>query len=108
MAILLNKCFVENGDWLTKRKPLHDDIIKKITEVESSQTNSVYMLGGGTANGKSTLVASKSLPYPDKIITVDADVIKGMIPEYKSMLSNLEIKAYVQMQLTLFTKKAVI
>jgi len=91
-AILYNntteEVFMKNGDWTIERKKLHDEIIKKVTDAESSQTNSVFLLGGGTANGKSSLVRSNSLPYPKKIITVDSDEIKAMLPEYKSILAS--------------------
>lgn len=54
----------------------------------TSKSDVVYMLGGATANGKSTLVNSGLLPHPKGSLVIDSDKIKKMIPEYKAMLAS--------------------
>ena len=83
------KLFMKNGDYTPERKKLHDSIVNRVlagTLRKSSKKK--YMLGGGPANGKSTLVKSGKLPHPKGILTVDSDAIKGMLPEYNTMLAN--------------------
>lgn len=81
--------FQKNGVYTPERKALHDDIINKLmNEVPHHQGKKQYMLGGATANGKSTLVNSGKLPHPKGILTVDSDKIKSLIPEYNTMLAN--------------------
>ena len=46
------------------------------------------MLGGATANGKSTLVESGLLPHPKGALVIDSDKVKAMIPKYKAMLES--------------------
>lgn len=83
------KLFTKNGVYTPERRLLHDGIIRKLmNEVPHHQGKKQYMLGGATANGKSTLVKSGRLPHPKGILTVDSDAIKALIPEYNVMLAN--------------------
>ena len=50
----------------------------------------VYMLGGGPANGKSSLIKSGFLPHPENALKIDVDEIKLMLPEYQYMLTKRE------------------
>ena len=76
------------GVYSEKRKVLHKSIIKKYVEGNKSHSNTVYMLGGAPANGKSTLVDSGLLKHPAGSLVIDADNVKGMIPEYASMVAS--------------------
>lgn len=83
------KVFMRDGVYTPERQILHDDIIQKfMSESKVRGTNQKYMLGGAPANGKSALVDSGFLPHPKGILTVDSDAIKGLIPEYQTMLAN--------------------
>ena len=75
-----------DGVYSPERKALHDKIIKSFTGHEGTKEGTVHMLGGASANGKSTLTESGFLPHPKKSILVDPDAIKSMIPEYEKML----------------------
>lgn len=80
------KLYSINGIYTEERRALHDKIIRHFTDQEGTKEGKVYMLGGASANGKSTLTESGFLPHPKKSIVVDPDAIKAMIPEYNKML----------------------
>lgn len=77
-----------NGAFTAKRKALQKRIVDDYIKGYSTSSDTVYMLGGATANGKSTLVASGQLPHPKGALVIDSDKVKGMIPEYKAMLDS--------------------
>lgn len=80
---------LKTGKEYTKgRKALQDRIIKNYTKGYNASSDTIYMLGGAPANGKSTLVDSGLLPHPKGAMVVDADKVKGMIPEYRNMLKS--------------------
>lgn len=70
------------------RRALQDRIVQNYTKGYSVSSDTIYMLGGAPANGKSTLVDSGLLPHPKGAMVVDADKVKGMIPEYRNMLKS--------------------
>ena len=73
------------------RKRLHQQIIGDILSRQPySQNRRVYMLGGGPANGKSSLIKSGLLPHPENALKIDVDEIKLMLPEYQYMLTKRE------------------
>ena len=82
--ILKNK----NGKWDRDRQKMHDQIIEDYLQGEKVDADSVYMLGGAPANGKSSVVDSGKLPHPKGALIIDPDKIKGMIPEYKRMIES--------------------
>lgn len=83
------KMYSKNGVYTPERALLHDNIIKELMrEVPHTSKRKNYMLGGGSGNGKSTLVNSGKLPHPKGILTVDSDAIKSLIPEYEAMIAN--------------------
>lgn len=80
---------LKTGDKYTKgRQALQDRIIQNYTKGYTATSDTIYMLGGAPANGKSTLVDSGLLPHPKGAMVVDADKVKGMIPEYRNMLKS--------------------
>lgn len=80
--------FTVNGEYTSERKALHERIINDYLSSGKVESDKVYMLGGAPANGKSTVVDSGLLPHPKGGLVIDPDKIKGMIPEYKSMLAS--------------------
>lgn len=77
-----------NGNWVPARKTLHDKIISGYMNKGSINQGKMYILGGAPANGKSTLVDSGKLPIPKGVLKIDADEIKGKIPEYNELVAN--------------------
>lgn len=68
------------------RMALHRDIIEKILGGHASQQHPKAMfLGGGTASGKSSLIAASPEGLPEDAATIDPDAIKEMIPEYQQL-----------------------
>lgn len=83
----------KNNVLLPRRQALHDKIVDDFLEKGSTKTGYNYMLGGATANGKSTLVESGFLPHPKGILKLDPDEIKGKLPEYNRMLTTKDSTA---------------
>lgn len=83
-----------DGGWTPERKALHDQIVadfkKGKTPVDDPTS---YMMGGGPAAGKSSLLKSGQVEIPENTVKVDSDEIKGMLPEYQSMLASGDSKA---------------
>ena len=70
------------GGYVASRNVLHKEIISQYVGDGSVRGDTVYMLGGAPANGKSTVVDSGMIAYPKGVITLDVDKVKRMIPEY--------------------------
>lgn len=71
-----------------KRAAMHKAVIDKLTKDVPVQENpTMYMLGGGPAAGKSTIVRAGEggLPPADKAVQVNADDLKEAFPEYERM-----------------------
>lgn len=81
---------IQGKNWVLseERRASHNKIVKDYLGSEKVKSDTVYMLGGAPANGKSTLVDSGLLPHPKGALVLDPDKIKGMIPEYQKMLSS--------------------
>lgn len=72
-----------------ERQALHDKIVSDIVDGVPSQSQpTYYMLGGGPAAGKSTMLNSGqvSVPTGKQAAQINADDIKEKIPEYDKML----------------------
>lgn len=87
-TVITQDVFSRKGVYCESRSKLHDDIVKAYLGDVKVRSDSVYMLGGAPANGKSTLVDSGLLPHPEGSLVIDPDKIKAMIPEYKKMISS--------------------
>lgn len=81
--------FKQDGEWLASRRQVHDKILRTILSPERmraarakpGEQPTFTMLGGRGGSGKSWF---KGKVYdPDKVIVLDADEIKGMLPEYE-------------------------
>jgi predicted ABC-type ATPase len=73
----------KDGTWTAERQVLHNEIMDKFfqdaTPVDDPTS---YVLGGGSAAGKSTLVEKHYADLPDNMVLANADDIKAMLPEY--------------------------
>lgn len=76
-----------SGKWTSERKVLHDKIMAEAfvgkTPVDQP---TAYLMGGGTASGKSSILRSGQVTLPKNTVAIDADAIKAKLPEYQSML----------------------
>jgi predicted ABC-type ATPase len=74
-----------DGQFTPERKALHtrieNAILSKATRVDNPVS---YMLGGGPASGKSTVVKTlaQSSEIPTNIVAIDADYIKAQLPDF--------------------------
>ncbi len=78
-----------DGSIAPARKALHDRIVANSLKGISTHKKPVaYMMGGGTASGKSTMLKSKGMRHvPGKTqgVHVNPDDIKLQLPEYNAM-----------------------
>jgi len=85
-----------DGKWTPERTALHDKIVAEYKQGKTPVDNPVsYMMGGGTAAGKSSLLRSGQVDIPKNTVKVDSDEIKAKLPEYQSMVAARDIKAAV-------------
>lgn len=79
------------------RAALHDDIVRNFTRgIPKSQLATVYMLGGGPAAGKSTMLASGNLKIPTggkAAVSVNPDEFKELLPEYQQRVKDGDLTA---------------
>ena len=84
----------KDGKWSPERAALHQKIVDSHFAGKSPVQNPVaYVLGGGPASGKSTIVNAGHVGMDDNTVHVDADAIKAMLPEYASMLEAKDDRA---------------
>ncbi len=76
----------QNGKYTEKRRKLHAAIYEQLLAgAQPVEKPTFVLLGGGSASGKSSLVAGTVPAIPDSIVRVDADQIKSMLPEYAAL-----------------------
>lgn len=79
-----------NGKLTPEREKLHDQIVyEALAAIEKAQgQQEFYMMGGGPASGKSTVVKNGAVSIPDNkhAVTIDPDWCKQQLPEYQAML----------------------
>jgi phage-related protein (TIGR01555 family) len=78
----------DKGEWSAERKAHHDEIIKRHLEGKKPVEGGpdAYILGGGSASGKSTgFKAMYAKKFEDEILRIDSDAIKDEIPEYEEL-----------------------
>ena len=72
-----------DGSWTAERQSLHDKITAKFfygaTPVDDPTS---YVLGGGPAAGKTTVMRQGLEDLPENIVSASGDDIKAMLPEY--------------------------
>lgn len=76
-----------DGSWTPEREALHKQIIDSFFAGKTPVDNPTsYILGGGPASGKTTLVKSNKSGWPTNMVISNSDDVKEMIPEYQEML----------------------
>lgn len=84
----------QTGQYTPERTQLHQQIIGRVLDgVSPSNRPTVYMLGGGTAAGKSSAVKSGLVKLPDNAAHIDPDGIKGELPEYQAQVKTNDVTA---------------
>jgi predicted ABC-type ATPase len=79
-----------DGTWTPERQALHDKIIAHFYEGKTPVDNPTsYVLGGGPAAGKSTLLREGYLDAPENTVLASGDDIKKMLPEYEGSNAHL-------------------
>ncbi len=80
------------GNWTAERAALHQKIVKDVTgdvaKVADGEEKVFHMMGGGPAAGKSSVINNGSVKLPKSHVAVDADDIKGRLPDYRQMLDD--------------------
>jgi hypothetical protein len=100
-----------DGEWWGGRQQLHRDIAADIigdVPVAEPGEQVVHFMGGGPASGKGTAIREGLIDFdPEKMVVVDADEIKGHLPEYKVLAeeSNTKAAAYVHEESSLLSKE---
>lgn len=78
-----------DGQTTDERHTLHKQIIDSIIphniKTVTGRQPIFYMMGGGPASGKSTMLNSGQLRLPPNAVHIDADAIKEQIPEYVAL-----------------------
>lgn len=80
----------KNGKLTAAREKLHDEIVMRALDgIEKAQgQQTFYMMGGGPASGKSTVIKQGAVDVPDnkKAAYIDPDWCKAQLPEYQAMV----------------------
>jgi predicted ABC-type ATPase len=88
--------YIVDGKFTAERQALHDEIVDKILDgakAPESGKPTALVLGGGSASGKSTALEGGVFDVPANSATIDADAIKGMLPEYQDMTASKDPNA---------------
>jgi predicted ABC-type ATPase len=91
-----------------ERKALHDKIVADILAPYARSENPTYtMLGGGPASGKTTALGRMAGQGNKTVAKIDPDEIKGLLPEYRSMVraKNSEAAAFVHEESSYLAKR---
>jgi predicted ABC-type ATPase len=76
-----------DGKWNAARQQLHDQIVRDfLAEATPVESPTAYVMGGGPASGKSTVIERGLVDLPKNIVHIDADAIKLRLPEYQQMV----------------------
>ena len=78
------------ADYVPERKALHDQFIQEEYDftADAQDQPTLYIIGGGTASGKSTMLHNELVPIPPRgqAIHADADAAKYRLPEFIGLM----------------------
>jgi len=78
-----------DGKFTPERQALHKQIIDSHFEGKTPvKAPTAYVLGGGPASGKSSIIKNGQFTPDENTVHVDSDAIKAMLPEYKKMVES--------------------
>ncbi len=77
-----------DGSFTPERQAMHREIISDATTgVPKSEQPTLYMMGGGPAAGKSSIIKTGDVKHPDKHVLANPDELKADIPDYRDGLA---------------------
>lgn len=87
--------FQKDGQWAPERQRLHQQIVEKhfAGKKPANGQSVAYVLGGGPASGKSSIINAGHVAVDPDTIHIDSDAIKGELPEYNEMLAAKDHRA---------------
>lgn len=81
-----------HGNWHESRKELHNRLVNERFQNKTPVEHpTAYLMGGGPAAGKSTIIPHVKIPA--NTVIVNSDDIKVQLPEYKAAMANGDSKA---------------
>lgn len=88
----------KDGKWLAERvAQVHDPavahLLKGKARVPLTQRPTLEFLGGGSGAGKGTIQRLGYVKVPKRMVAVDADELKGFLPEYVDMKAAKDVRA---------------
>lgn len=105
----------KDGNLTPEREQLHKEIIHHFlagVEKAPEGEQTFYMLGGGSASGKTTIrdnteVSGMPSSKGNKAVTVDPDAVKALLPEYKQMVKdgNMDAAKFVHEESSALAKR---
>lgn len=76
-----------DGTFTPQRAALHQSIAHEIrSHVKPSQDKTYFMMGGGPASGKSSVIRAGLVKLPESHVFLDSDKIKARLPEMKILI----------------------
>ena len=86
----------KDGKLTPEREKLHQEILDKVvgqTKPASGHRPIAVLTGGGSGSGKSSVLKEIMPPLRDSLVHIDADEMKGLLPEYQKMLAEKDDRA---------------
>jgi len=75
-----------DGSWVAARQTLHDSILsRELAKAGAVDKPVSYMMGGGPASGKSSIIRAGKVKLPKNRVTIDPDDLKKPLPEFGAM-----------------------
>ena len=109
----ISKYLDKDGKLTPEREAIHEAAVYKFLEgVQKAEGQpTYYMMGGGPAAGKSTVIKSGQVDVPDskKAVVVDVDECKKLLPEYNAMVKagNPEAAGYCHEESSALAKRII-
>ena len=95
-------------EFTPERQALHDKIVADaVAGVPTSADPTYYVMGGGPAAGKSTMLKDSkvSIPSKDKAVQVNPDDVKEKLPEWDRMQGDTNRAAYTHEESSYIAKR---
>jgi predicted ABC-type ATPase len=95
-------------EFTPERQALHDKIVADaVSGVPTSADPTYYVMGGGPAAGKSTMLKDSkvSIPSKDKAVQVNPDDVKEKLPEWDRMQGDTNRAAYTHEESSYIAKR---
>jgi predicted ABC-type ATPase len=95
-------------EFTPERQALHDKIVSDaVAGVPTSADPTYYVMGGGPAAGKSTMLKDSkvSIPSKDKAVQVNPDDVKEKLPEWDRMQGDTNRAAYTHEESSYISKR---